>query len=155
MLRDEAARLLGYPDWASFRIEDKMAKTPKTVTDFLGDLKVQLTPGGVKETKHLLEIKAADLKSRGLDASYDGKYYLWDARFYGRMMIEKEFAIDEQKIAEYFPLQSTIERMLKIFEELFGFVFVEINKEEQNKLSGTSTASSLCTLLTPFRIRKR
>ena len=140
MLRDEAARLLGYPNWASFRIEDKMAKTPKTVTDFLGDLKVQLAPGGVKETNHLLDIKAADLKSRGLEASNDGKYYLWDARFYDRMMIEKEFSIDEQKIAEYFPLQSTIERMLKIFEDLFGLVFVEIGKEDQDKLSGKSSS---------------
>jgi metallopeptidase MepB len=135
VLRDEAARLLGYPDWASFRIEDKMAKTPKTVNDFLDDLRTQLAPGGVKETTHLKEIKAADLQSRGLETSNDGNYYLWDSRFYGRMMIEKEFSIDEQKIAEYFPLQSTIEGMLHIFEELFGLVFVEIGPEERSKIS--------------------
>ena len=52
------------------------------------------------------------------------------------MMVEKEFSIDEQKIAEYFPLQSTIEGMLTIFEELFGFAFVEIDAEERTKLSG-------------------
>jgi metallopeptidase MepB len=138
VLRDEAARLLGYPDWASFRIEDKMAKTPATVNDFLGDLRTQLAPGGVKETNHLKEIKAADLQSRGLEASNDGNYYLWDSRFYGRMMIEKEFAIDEQKIAEYFPLQSTVEGMLRIFSELFGLVFVEIVGEDRTKISGNS-----------------
>lgn len=137
MLRDEAARLLGYPDWASFRIEDKMAKTPATVNEFLGDLRKQLAPGGIKETDHLKELKAADLQSRGLEASNDGNYYLWDSRFYGRMMIEKEFAIDEQKIAEYFPLQSTIEGMLRIFSELFGLVFVEIvGEEERSKIAG-------------------
>lgn len=138
VLRDEAARLLGYPDWASFRIEDKMAKTPATVNEFLGDLRTQLTPGGVKETDHLKELKAEDLKARGLEATNDGNYYLWDSRFYGRMMIEKEFSIDEQKIAEYFPLQSTIEGMLGIFEELFGFVFVEVVGEDRQKISGTS-----------------
>jgi metallopeptidase MepB len=136
VLRDEAARLLGYADWASFRIEDKMAKTPKTVNDFLADLRVQLAPGGEKETAHLKEIKAADLKARGLEASNDGNYYLWDHRFYNRLMVEKEFSIDEQKIAEYFPLQSTIEGMLGIFEELLGFVFVEIQPEDRAKLSG-------------------
>jgi metallopeptidase MepB len=135
ILRDEAARLLGYPDHASFRIEDKMAKTPKTVFDFLNDLREQLTPGGAKEVAHLLEIKKEDLKSRGLEASIDGNYYLWDSRFYNRMMEEKEFAIDEQKIAEYFPLQSTVAGMLHIFEELFGFVFVEITGEDRTKLS--------------------
>jgi metallopeptidase MepB len=113
-----------------------MAKTPKTVNDFLGDLRVQLAPGGVKEIEHLKEIKKEDLKSRGMEAAYDGNYYLWDSRFYNRMMVEKEFSIDEQEIAEYFPLQSTIEGMLNIFEELFGFVFVEIGSEEREKLSG-------------------
>lgn len=136
VLRDEAARLLGYPDWASFRIEDKMAKTPKTVNDFLEDLKVQLAPGGVKETEHLLDLKSSDLKSRGLEASNDGNYYLWDSRFYGRMMIEQEFSIDEQKIAEYFPLQPTIEGMLNIFEKLFGLVFVIVEGEERSKIAG-------------------
>ncbi|TVY12697.1 Saccharolysin [Lachnellula arida] len=135
ILRDEAARLVGYPNHAAFRIEDKMAKTPETVNEFLDDLRVQLTPGGAKEVAHLLEIKKEDLKSRGLDTSDAENYYLWDSRFYGRMMIEKEFSIDESKIAEYFPLQPTVEGMLGIFQELFGFVFVELVGEERTKLS--------------------
>ncbi|PBP18423.1 peptidase family M3, partial [Diplocarpon rosae] len=143
VLRDEAARLLGYPDWASFRIEDKMAKTPKAVNDFLNDLRQQLTPGAAKEVAHLLEIKNEDLKSRGLEGSQDGNYYLWDSRFYGRMMVEKEFSIDEQKIAEYFPLQSTVQGMLKIFEELFGFVFIELTSEDKAKLSATGKAEDI------------
>jgi metallopeptidase MepB len=112
-----------------------MAKTPQTVFDFLNDLRTQLTPGGVKEVEHLMSIKNADLKFRGLDATNDGNYYLWDSRFYNRLMVEHEFSIDEQKIAEYFPLQSTIEGMLNIFEELFGFVFVEITGEDRAKIS--------------------
>lgn len=139
-LRDEAARLVGYPDWASFRIEDKMAKTPKTVNDFLGDLRSQLAPGGAKEVQHLKDIKKQDLKSRGLEASYDDNYYLWDSRFYDRMMVEKEFSINEQKIAEYFPLKSTIDGMLTIFEELFGFQFVEVDAEARAEIAGTSNS---------------
>ncbi|PQE23266.1 peptidase family m3 protein [Rutstroemia sp. NJR-2017a BVV2] len=130
ILRDEAARLLGYKDHASFRIEDKMAKTPETVNEFLHDLKVQLIPGGEKEVEHLKGIKKQDLEARGLGSTNDGNYYIWDNRFYDRIMVENEYSIDENKIAEYFPLQSTIEGMLKIFEELFGFVFVEVNGEE-------------------------
>lgn len=143
ILRDEAARLLGYPDHASFRIEDKMAKTPKTVFDFLNDLREQLAPGGAREVEHLLEIKKEDLESRGLETLVDGNYYLWDSRFYNRMMEEKEFAIDEQKISEYFPLQSTVEGMLHIFEELFGFVFVEVTGEDRAKLSSTGKAEDI------------
>lgn len=142
-MRDEAARLLGYPNWASFRIEDKMAKTPKTVNDFLSGLRTQLTPGGEKEVAHLMDIKKDDLKTRGLEGTDDSNYYLWDSRFYGRLMVEKEFSIDEQKIAEYFPLQSTVQGMLKIFEELFGFVFVELGEEDRAKLSSTGKAEDI------------
>ena len=135
-----------------------MAKTPKTVNDFLGDLRVQLAPGGKKEVDHLMEIKKEDLKSRGLEHEDDGNYYLWDSRFYNRMMVEKEYSIDEQKIAEYFPLQSTIEGMLNIFEELFGFVFVEITGEERTKLSGMSlppTKPQLSNMSDSNRQRRR
>jgi metallopeptidase MepB len=141
VLRDEAARLLGYPDHASFRIEDKMAKTPKTVLDFLGDLRSKLTEGGKKETAHLLEMKEADHKARNLP--FDGNYYLWDHRFYDRLMVEKEYSIDENAIAEYFPLQTTIRGMLKIFEELFGLVFVELAPEDRARISPTGKAEDI------------
>lgn len=141
VLRDEAARLLGYPDHASFRLEDKMAKTSKVVNDFLGDLRQRLVAGGEKEKAHLLEVKKADLEARGLP--FDGKYYLWDARYYDRIMIEKEYSIDENKIADYFPLQQTVAGMLNIFEKIFGLVFVELKAEDRAKISPTGKAEDI------------
>ncbi|PSR76625.1 peptidase family M3 [Coniella lustricola] len=141
ILRDEAARLLGYPDHASFRLEDKMAKTSKVVNDFLDDLRQRLVAGGKKETEHLLEVKKAELEARG--EPFDGKYYLWDARFYDRIMIEKEYSIDENKIAEYFPLQQTVAGMLSIFEKIFGFVFVELKAEDRARISPTGKAEDI------------
>ncbi|EPE25800.1 Metalloproteases (zincins), catalytic [Glarea lozoyensis ATCC 20868] len=143
ILRDEAARLLGYKDHASFKLEDKMAKTPETVNEFLGDLRTQLAPGGKKEIEHLMEIKTEYLKSVGMEASNDGNYYLWDSRFYQRLMVEKEYSIDEQKIAEYFPLQSTVEGMLDIFQKLFGFVFIELDAEARANISETTKADDI------------
>ncbi|WQF85729.1 Putative peptidase M3A/M3B catalytic domain, neurolysin/Thimet oligopeptidase, domain 2 [Colletotrichum destructivum] len=141
ILRDEAARMLGYPDHASLRIEDKMAKTTKTVNDFLGDLRSRLTAGGAKEVEHLLELKKSDTDARGV--ANDGNYYLWDHKFYDRLMIEKEYSIDENKIAEYFPITSTITGMLKIFEELLGFVFVELKPEDRKALSPTGKGEDI------------
>jgi metallopeptidase MepB len=130
LLRDEGARLLGYDNHAQFRIEDKMAKTTKTVDDFLGDLRERLAPGGKKEIEHLMEFKKQDVKERGITGPLADGYYLWDHRYYDRLMLEKDYQLDHQIIAEYFPLQTTIQGMLKIFEELFGLVFVEIVGEE-------------------------
>ncbi|KAH9869085.1 hypothetical protein J1614_008162 [Plenodomus biglobosus] len=130
LLRDEAARILGYDSHAQFRIEDKMAKTCKTVDDFLADLRVRLAPGGKKEIEKLKELKKQDTSERGLTGPLTEGYYLWDNRYYDRLMLEKDYQLDHQVIAEYFPLQTTIQGMLNIFEELFGLVFVEIVGEE-------------------------
>ena len=134
-LRDEAARLLGYPNHAAFRIEDKMAKTPKTVDDFLSDLRSRLTAGGTSEIEKLRQLKKQDLKDHGKEETFDGHYYLWDHRFYDRLLLERDYSLDQQKIAEYFPLQSTIIGMLEIFETLFGLVFVEITGEERDSIA--------------------
>ena len=135
MLRDEAARLLGYPNHAAFRIEDKMAKTPKTVDDFLGDLRERLTEGGAKERDILKALKEEDLKSKGQEKSYDGHYYVWDHRYYSRLQLERDYKLDQQTVAEFFPLQTTLSGMLKIFEELLGLVFVEITGEDRAGLA--------------------
>lgn len=130
ILRDEAARVLGYDNHAQFRIEDKMAKTTKTVDDFLADLRERLAPGGKKEIATLVELKKQDTQSRGLTGPLADKYFLWDHRYYDRLLLEKDYQLDHQVIAEYFPLQTTVQGMLKIFEELFGLVFIEIVGEE-------------------------
>lgn len=141
LLRDEAARMLGYPSHAALRLEDKMAKDVKTVDDFLADLRERLAAGGVKEIDHLLALKKADTTELGLP--FDGNYYLWDHRYYDRLMIEKEYSIDENEIAEYFPLRPVVAGMLKIFEELFGFVFVELGPEERARISPTGRAEDI------------
>ncbi|OCL03820.1 hypothetical protein AOQ84DRAFT_391973 [Glonium stellatum] len=143
ILRDEAARILGYKNHAEFKIEDKMAKTPKTVDDFLGDLRTRLAPGGEKEIQQLLSLKKEDLKSRGEEQSDDGRYYLWDHRYYDRMMLERDYSLDQQKIAEYFPLQTTVRGMLQIFEELFGLVFIEIIGKDRDEIADTRKGSDI------------
>jgi metallopeptidase MepB len=140
-LRDEAARLLGYPNHAAFRIEDKMAKTPKTVDDFLADLRSRLSQGGLDEIATLKKMKEEDLKSRG--EKFDGRYYLWDHRFYDRMMEEKDYQLDQQLISEWFPLQTTIRGMLEIFEQLFGLHFVEVVGEDRDAISPSGKGSDI------------
>jgi metallopeptidase MepB len=141
ILRDEAARLLGYPNHAAFRIEDKMAKTPKTVDDFLGDLRTRLSQGGLDEIEKLKKMKKEDVESRG--EKFDDHYFLWDHRFYDRLMGEKDYQLDQQLIAEYFPLGSTIRGMLEIFEHLFGLHFVEIIGDDRDTVSPSGKGNDI------------
>ena len=141
ILRDEAARLLGYPNHAAFRIEDKMAKTPKTVDDFLSDLRSRLQDGGLEEIKTLKALKKRDVESRG--ETFDERYFLWDHRFYDRLMNEQDYQVDHQLISEWFPLQTTIQGMLKIFEDLFGLVFEEIVGKDRDSVSPTGKGNDI------------
>lgn len=140
-LRDEAARLLGYKNHAAFKIEDKMAKTPEWVDNFLGDLKTRLAPGGAKELKKLKELKKRDVLDHGQD--FDGKYFLWDHRFYDTMMLEQEYQLDQEKVSQWFPLSSTIRGMLGIFEELFGMQFAEIVGKERDHIASTGKGDDI------------
>ena len=133
VLRDEAARLLGYKNHAEFRIEDKMAKSPESVNEFLGDLRTRLSTVAKKELEVLKQLKKTDLESKG--QKYDGNYYIWDHRYYSTMQLERDYQVDQQKIAEYFPLETTLARMLNIFEELLGLKFVEVKGDDRAAIS--------------------
>jgi metallopeptidase MepB len=135
--------MLGYPTHAAYVIEDRMAKTPATVNSFLDDLRKRLAPGGAAELQKFLDLKKADLTARNKTAEIDGNFYLWDLGFYNRLMIEKDYEIDQYKVSEYFPVQSTVAAMLHIFEELLGFVFVELGAAEKAALSPTGKAGDL------------
>jgi metallopeptidase MepB len=126
LLRDEAARLLGYPNHAAFMIEDRVAKDPAAVNDFLYSLRDGLCALGSNKVKALRKLKQLEHGSRG--EGCDGRFYSWDRRYYGRIFSEMEQSVEEDSIAEYFPLQETTHGMLHIFETLFGLVFEKIEK---------------------------
>ncbi|KAL6817540.1 metallopeptidase MepB [Trichoderma camerunense] len=130
LLRAESARLLGYTSHAALRLEDRMAKTPDVVNNFLTDLVSMLSETANAEVENLKAMKKNDVESRG--ESFDGNYYFWDHAFYNRLMMEREYELDQQQLAEYFPLLSTIESMLEINQHLFGLVFTEITKPNQD-----------------------
>ncbi|ODQ67795.1 zincin [Nadsonia fulvescens var. elongata DSM 6958] len=127
-IRSEIAQLMGYATHADFVLEERMAKKATNVWDFLNDLRTKLTPQAAREIQTLQELKNSDLKSRGLPA--DDRYYIWDNRYYDNLLLQNEYKVDSQKIAEYFPMQSTIDKMLSIFETVLELKFYQLSAEE-------------------------
>ena len=50
----------------------------------------------------------------------------WDSSFYTNVLKEKFYAIDEEKIKEYFPTDHVVNQTLEIYQELLGLKFTEI-----------------------------
>ena len=83
-----------------------MAKNPKTVNDFLDDLRASDWQTKEKKEPNLKKVKKADLEARG--ETDDGHFYLWDRAYYNRKILREKYSADKYKIAEYFPLTSTV-----------------------------------------------
>ena len=133
VLRDESARLLGFPSHAAFRLEEKMEKSPETIVEFLEDIRSRASSKVESEMEQLRSMKKKDLESRG--KLFDGHFYLWDQAYYRRLMMEKEFSVDQNRTSEYFPISTTIPRLLEILGKLLALSFVEIEGDDRNYLA--------------------
>lgn len=140
-LRDKAARLVGFENHAAFRISGRMAKTPTRVNTMLQEIR-DLTEDGVRaDTATLLSYKKKDCEERG--APFDGKLRFWDRLFCSRLRRSKEFSVDEVATSQYFPAEPTFGGMLKVFEELFGFVFVRLSEFDRARISPTGKSENI------------
>lgn len=119
-LRQECAQILGYTDHAQFRLEDKMAKNPEKVHKFLAELREELTSFAKKEIEKLTALKAEELGKDSVELRS------WDYQYYSRILLEKEYSLNEELVREYFSLTNVIEEMLKIFEQVLGLEFKQV-----------------------------
>ncbi len=119
--RDELARFLGFASYAQLSIDSEMAKTPERSQEFIVDL-IAKSKDKVKE--EIKELTATLPESVELTA--DGKIKPWDFAYLKAMYKKGKFAIDERKIAEYFPMKKTVNELLAIYHQFLGVDFQEV-----------------------------
>ena len=114
-LRDERARLLGYPSFAHYKLDDTMAKTPAAVTGLLDAVWGPARRRVGEERDALQEMVAAE----------GGNFPLapWDWRYYAEKLRKARFDLDESEIKPYLPLDSIIEAAFYTANRLFGLTF--------------------------------
>lgn len=117
-LRFERARLLGYQTHAHFVLEERMAKTPEKVNNFLDDLVGKAKPAALKEFKELQDFAF----------HLDGLKQLekWDSAYYSEKLKQERFDLDDEKLKPYFKLENVIAGAFKVAHKLFGLDFEEI-----------------------------
>ncbi len=119
-IRAEKAMLLGFSDYAAWRLEDQMAKTPEAVEKFLAGL----VPATVaNEQKEASDIQAFIDKS-----GKDFKLEPWDWSYYAEKLRKARFNLDDSQIKPYFVLDNVLQKGL-FFEahELYGLTFKELH----------------------------
>ncbi|HEX4068711.1 MAG TPA: M3 family metallopeptidase [Candidatus Babeliales bacterium] len=119
--RDELAELLGYIDFAHYDIDDQMAHTPEKAQAFINDL-AQKSSQKVKEEIALL----TQTLPESVELTADGKLQPWDLAYLENSYKKTHFNLDEQKIAEYFPMENTIDELLDIYRQFLSIEFEEV-----------------------------
>ncbi|XP_051763730.1 neurolysin, mitochondrial isoform X3 [Ctenopharyngodon idella] len=123
-LRARLAKLLGFSSHANYVLEMTMAKNSENVARFLDELYKRLKPVGEQERHYLLSLKHADCERRGL--AFDGQLHAWDMPYYMNQVEQVKFAVDKDKLIEYFPLEVVTEGLLNIYQDLLGLTFQQV-----------------------------
>lgn len=114
-LRQERAALLGYSDFAAFKLEPEMAKTPAAVRDLL--LRVWAP------AKRRAEADAAVLEGMLRADGVNGPLEPWDWRHYAEKRRVAEHDLDEAQVKPYLSLEAMIAAQFDCARRLFGLSF--------------------------------
>lgn len=107
-----------------------MAKDSKTVLSFLNDLQEKLTPLGEAEKQKFLKVKKAEHEKRGWPV--ENELYLWDYRYYDRLTTERDLALDDNKVKEYFPVDKVVPTILDIYRQLLSVQFYPVPRDDEH-----------------------
>lgn len=127
-LKAKVADLLGYSSHANYVLEMNMAKNPSNVSDFLDTFYEALKPIGIKERKYILALKKRECLMKG--NQFDGQINAWDLPYYMNQVEQCKFAVNKDKLIEYFPLDVVTEGLFGIYQELLGLTFTEVEHSQ-------------------------
>jgi peptidyl-dipeptidase Dcp len=116
-LRAERARLLGYPTFAHYRLDDAMAKTPQAVQALLERVWPPARARAMADRDALQELIRQEGGNFALAA--------WDWRYYAEKLRKARCDIDAAEIAPYLQLDNMIAAAFDTAGRLFGLTFRE------------------------------
>ena len=110
-LRQARASLLGYPSYADFALEERMAETPEKVMNFLSELLSKAKPQALKELEQLKTFSGlADFQQ-------------WDFAYYAEKLKQERYQIDDSLLKPYLSLEKAVEGMFAVAHKLYGLRF--------------------------------
>ncbi len=117
-LRAEKAKLLGYKNFAAWKLADQMAKNPENVFKFVRAL--------VKPTNDKAREEASDIQDMIKKDGKDFKLQPWDWELYSDKVRKARYDLDEDQIKPYFELDNVLENgVFYAANQLYGLTFKE------------------------------
>ncbi|MBW8191125.1 M3 family metallopeptidase [Neiella marina] len=117
-LRDERVGLLGYDNYAEWRLEDRMAKHP----DNAMTLMEQVWPAAIARVAEEVADMQAIADADGADITIKP----WDYRFYAEKVRQAKYDLDSNEVKQYLQLDKLREAMFYVAGRVFNFEFTPI-----------------------------
>jgi peptidyl-dipeptidase Dcp len=126
-VRAEKAKLLGFPNYAAWALQDQMAKTPEAALKFMNAL---VGPATAKARSEQQEIQALiDKQSAGKGSGMSaGGFQVrpWDWNFYAEQVRKAKYDLDESQVKPYFELNRVLrDGVFYAANQLYGLTFQE------------------------------
>ncbi|WP_311335079.1 M3 family metallopeptidase, partial [Capnocytophaga sputigena] len=118
-LRQARASLLGYPNYATFALEERMAETPEKVMTFLNEQLEKDKPQAIKELEELKTFS-------GLT-----DFQQWDFAYYAEKLKQERYQIDDSLLKPYLALDKAVEGMFAVAHKLYGLNFTLTDEVEK------------------------
>lgn len=116
--RLKIANILGYETYADYALEERMAKNPQTVNEFIQKLLEPSLPAAKAEVKELYEYARAN----GFE---DSDIQPWDFGFWSEKLKDARYSINDEQLKPYFRLESCIDAAFGLAGKLYGLTFEE------------------------------
>ena len=117
-LRAQKARLLGFPSFAAFALDDQMAKVPDNALKLMNDIVPAATARAREEAARMQ--KLIDQEGGGFQLAP------WDWQFYAERVRKADYDIDESEVRPYFELNRVLnDGLFFAATRLYGITFVE------------------------------
>ena len=115
-LRAELAALLGYPNFASYQLSNKMAGTPETVNNFLQPIMDA-------------SMRSARVQMKEMEKMAGHKIEAWDWAYYAEKLRVQRYALDENQAKPYFQADSVLKGVFTAAEMIYGIHFEDVTGE--------------------------
>jgi thimet oligopeptidase len=119
-LKAQAAQLLGYESESAYQAEIRMAKNVENIRAFYDKLRPLVRKKAEKDHAELTAAKREHTK----DPS--AVLQPWDYFFYNSYLLKTKYAVDSEKVREYFPMERVIDGLFSITQSLYGLTYKDI-----------------------------
>jgi len=119
--RYELAQLLGFKTYAALELDSQMVHTPGRAQEFIDELSKKALKKAANEFKQFTQKLPASVT---VTATH--KLHPWDTFFVRNQYKKNTLSVDDNAIAEYFPVQHTIDGLLEIYQKFFNLTFTQL-----------------------------